>query len=114
MIFTYATLEGAKEAIPEFCKEKEQDVFVWYVKYPYGEEYQLRTRRQVFSEKSEQIVYKYYLSIDYHFEGRDNALRELNIWKERLGENIELERHTRTEKGYPKFSHYSLKILSHV
>lgn len=114
MIFTYETLEGAKEAIPDFCKESEQDVFVWYVKYPFGEEFQIRTRGQVFSEESKQIVYKYYLPISYHFEGRGNALRELNIWKQRLGEDIELERHTKTEKGYPKFSHYSLKILNHV
>ncbi|KKN09722.1 hypothetical protein LCGC14_1043740 [marine sediment metagenome] len=111
MIFTYATLEAAKEAIPEFCRVKEQDVFIWYVKYPCGEEYQLRTRDQLFSKESKQIVYKYYLSVNYHFEGRDNAMRELKVWEQKLGENIELERHTKTEKGYPVFSHYSLKIL---
>ena len=114
MIYTYTTKESAIAAIPEFCEVNEQDVFVVHVKYQSGDEYSLRKRDEIFHEDAPSIVYKFFLPIEHTFKDRDNALREGEVWKQRLGEDIELERHTRTEKGYKIFSHYSLNVVSHV
>ncbi len=108
MINTYSTKEDAIAAIPEFCKIKEQDIFVCHVCYPFGEEWSLRTRDQIFSEESFSIIHKYYLPINHHFIERDNAIREKQVWEMRLNTEIELERHTKVKKGYPTFSHYTL------
>ena len=109
MIYTYESLDSAKDAIPDFCKKHEQDIFVYRVDYPFGDEYSLRTRDQVMSEESPNVVHKFYLPITHHFSDRDNVLREANIWQERLHQNVTIDRETRTEKGYKVFSHYTLK-----
>ncbi len=109
MINTHESLDSAKQAIPNFCKMYEQDIFVYHVKYQFGEEYSLRTRDQVMSEESPWIVHKFYLPITHHFSDRDNVLREANVWQDRLSKNVTIDRHCCTEKGYKVFSHYTLK-----
>ena len=109
MINTFSELETAVMAIPDFCKQEEQDVFVVHVKCKSGEEWSLRFRDQIFHEDSPCIAYKYYLPFSHKFADRDNAQREADIWSERLDKEITLDRHVKVEKGYPVFSHYSLK-----
>ena len=109
MIYTYTTLESAKDAVPGFCKKHEQDVFICKVDYPFSEEFSLRTRKQVMSEDSRYIAYKYYLPITHHFSDRDNVMREAHIWQDRLNKNVSIDRHCCTQKGYKIFSHYTLK-----
>ena len=108
MIYTYESLDSAIGAIPEFCKHEEQDCFVYHVMYPFDEEYSLRTRDQIMSEESIRIIHKFYLPITHHFSDRDNVLREADIWHERLGKSVTIDRHFCTEKGYKNFSHYTL------
>ncbi len=110
MIYTYSTKEKAIEAIPGFCKKMEQDVFVYYVPYPHGEEWSLRMRDQILDEDSTRIEHKYYLPIEHHFADRDNVLRESVVWEKRLGQKLTIDRHCKTERGYPIFSHYTLKV----
>lgn len=109
MIYTYTSLDSAKNAIPRFCERHEQDIFVYHVTYQFGEEFSLRTRDEVLSEDSPNIVHKFYLPITHRFAGRDNVLREANIWQDRLNKNVTIDRHCCTEKGYKIFSHYTLK-----
>ena len=109
MIYTHESLDSAKEAIPDFCKRYEQDIFVYHVKYQFGEEFSLRTRDQVMNEDSPCIVHKFFLPITHHFSDRDNVLREADVWQDRLDKNITIDRHCCTEKGYKVFSHYTLK-----
>ena len=112
MINTFSELENAVKAIPDFCRQEEQDVFVVHVKCKSCEEWSLRLRNQIFDEDSPCIAHKYYLPINHRFKDRENAQREADIWSQRLGKYVGLERHIKTEKGYKIFSHYSLKILS--
>ena len=109
MICTYSQLGAAIKAIPDFCKTREQDVFIVHIKCPSSEEWCLRTRDEIFSEDSPGIVHKYYLPFGHHFNDLDNAQREAGVWSRRLDLHITLERHIRIEKGYKVFSHYSLK-----
>lgn len=109
MIYTYSRLEAAKKAIPEFCRVREQDVFIVHVKCPSTEEWCLRTRDEIFSEDSPGIVHKYYLPFAHRFNNLDNAQREADVWSRRLNLPITLERHIKIEKGYKVFSHYTLK-----
>jgi len=110
MISTYSSDWKAIAAIPDFCSEVEQDIFVYHIQYPQGEEFSLRMRNQVMSEESPQIIHKYYLPFDHHFKDRDNARREQQIWTVRLNRPVSLERHIRYERGYKIFSHYTLKV----
>jgi len=112
MIYTYSTLDGAIDAIPEFCKENEQDVFIVKINYPYGNEFHLRKRDEIFSEESENIIHKYYLPFDHEFMCRDNALRECAVWSLRLNKRIILDRHYKYKNGYRILNHYTLKICS--
>lgn len=118
MIYTYSTEEKAINAIPKFCQKKEQDCFVYRVVYTSGEEYSLRTRDGILNEESELIVYKFYLPINHCFcEGdkqtaRDNAMREANVWAERLSKNITIDSHYKFERNYKIFSHYTLEPCS--
>ncbi len=110
MIITYETKESAIGAIPEFCEKMEQDVFVHRVKYPYGEEFSLRTRKEIMGEDMPSIVHKFYLPFDHEFAERDNAYREARIQEDRKRMSVTVERHYRWEKGYKIFSHYTLKV----
>lgn len=106
MINTYSTKEKAIAAIPEFCKEKEQDVFVYVVNCQSTVEFSLRTRDQIMS--LDNIIYEYYLPEDYQFVNRDNALREAQVREQRLKRKIIVNRHFKTEKGYRILSYYTL------
>jgi len=112
MIYTYSTLDGAIDAIPEFCEENEQDVFVCKINYPCGVEFHLRRRDEIFSEESESIIYKHYLPFDHEFADRDNALRECAVWSTRLNKQVDLDRHYKQKNGYRILNHYTLKICS--
>ena len=108
MINTFSSCQSAIDAIPDFCSQVEQDIFVYYVRYPWGEEWSLRTRDQVMDVKSENIVYEFYLPIDHRFCFRDNAIREAEVWMQRLNQAVTLDRHINIKKGYKEFSHYTL------
>lgn len=110
MISTYSTQESAIEAIPDFCCENEQDVFIYKVIYPSGSQFRLLLRDEVMDENSVNIVYKYYLPIEYHFKNRDNAYRESEIWSDRLSMLVEVNRHYKTKNNYKILSYYTLKI----
>ena len=109
MICTHSSQESAIEAIPDFCCENEQDVFVYRIDYPYGAEYSMRLRDEIMDENSANIVYKYYLPIEYHFKNRDNAYRESEVWMQRLGIRVLVDRHYKTEDNYKILSYYTLK-----
>jgi len=106
MINTFSAKDNAIAAIPEFCKVKEQDVFVCHITYPFGEEWSLRLRNEIMCKDN--VVYEYFLPITHHFVDRDNAIREAGVWEGKLNRAVIIDRNYKYEKGYKIFSHYTL------
>ena len=104
----FSDFNQAKAAISDYCLEKEQDVYVFETTYPCGVEYSLRLRDEVTFPDSPAKKYMYFLPMSWAFKESKNALREAQVWADRIGQKIYVRTHTKYIKGYRQITHYTL------
>jgi len=105
----YSTYELAREKAIDKMIELEQDIFICRCTYKSGEEFILKTRRQMLSGGDYLYVVK--LPFDHMFKEERNAIREAGRFSQEMGKDITIEKHITKINGYPFLSHYSLCLI---
>ena len=105
----YSTYELAREKAVDKMIEEEQDIFICRCTYKSGEEFILKTRRQMISGGDYLYVVK--LPFDHMFKEERNAIREAGRFSQEKGRDITIQKHCFKENGYNKFSHFSLCLI---
>ena len=102
----YSTYDLAKKKAHERMKELETDIFICRSKYQSGEEFALKTKKEVRECGTYLHIIK--LPFGHHFKNKHNALREARRFEEELGKPVRIQKHTYEENGYTLFSHFTL------
>ena len=104
----YSDYQLAKDKAQSKMKELEQDIFICSCDYQSGKEFVLKVRAEMMNGADYLYVLK--LPFNHKFKNKYNAAREAERFGVELKKKVKKVRHTFTENGYNKFSHFSLKI----
>ena len=104
----YTEYEMARRNAIHKMNLDEQDIFVCQVKFPSGVEFVLKTECEMIS--GGEFLYHLRIPFRHKFNCKHAAVRESGKF-ETPGKPVGVERHTITEGGYEKTSHYSLCLI---